>query len=216
MRDISPSSNDNALRTYLGGFAFAQDMALQTIESLSGGEKARLVLAQLVWQKPNLILLDEPTNHLDMDMRAALTDALFDYKGTVILITHDRHLMRSVCDDLILVAEGTVQRFNGDIDDYVKWFEQYRIKKDQPTLKENNNIVKNKLRQQIKTVEKTMNKTTSNLQKIDAALMDQAIYTDKSKQEQLIKLQVEQKKLNQAIAVLEKDWLELHSRLENG
>ncbi len=215
MQDMSPSSNERELRTYLGSFSFSQDMALQTIGSLSGGEKARLVLAELVWQKPNLILLDEPTNHLDMDMRAALTDALHEYKGTVILITHDRHLMRSVCEDLILVADGLVQYFNGDIDDYIKWFEQYSVTNNQPKPKQGKNIAKTELSKKIKIIEQAISKKTKALQKVDSILMGRAIYEDKSKQEELIKLQIEQNKLNQAIQLLEKDWLDLHDQLDH-
>ena len=112
---------EQAARDYLGGFGFNGDQALDIIDNFSGGEKARLVLALLVYQKPNLLLLDEPTNHLDIEMRQALALALQGFEGAMILIAHDRHLLKSTCDDLYLVDAGQVAPFNGDLDDYHNW-----------------------------------------------------------------------------------------------
>ena len=123
-RDIGPLGQDTreqALRDFLGTFRFTGEMAQQAVGSLSGGEKARLVLAMLVWQRPNLLLLDEPTNHLDLQTREALSMALNEYEGTVMLVSHDRALLREVCDEFWLVAGGSVQPFDGDLDDYQKW-----------------------------------------------------------------------------------------------
>ncbi|MDQ6954275.1 MAG: ATP-binding cassette domain-containing protein, partial [Mariprofundaceae bacterium] len=118
---LNPSSSEKGCRLFLGGFAFRDAMATDAIAAFSGGEQARLVLALLVYQKPNLLLLDEPTNHLDLDMRHALTMALQDFEGAMVLISHDRHLLRSVCDDFRLVADKQVRVFDGDLDAYADW-----------------------------------------------------------------------------------------------
>ena len=120
-RDVGPAAREQELRDFLGRFRFTGEMAQQAVGSLSGGEKARLVLAMLVWQRPNLLLLDEPTNHLDLTTREALSIALNEFEGTVMLVSHDRALLREVCDEFWLVARGQVQPFDGDLDDYQKW-----------------------------------------------------------------------------------------------
>jgi ATP-binding cassette, subfamily F, member 3 len=118
---VSPQAREQELRDFLGRFRFTGDMVMQAVGSLSGGEKARLVLAMLVWQRPNLLLLDEPTNHLDLTTREALSMALNEFEGTVMLVSHDRALLREVCDEFWLVAGGKVEPFDGDLDDYQKW-----------------------------------------------------------------------------------------------
>ncbi|ALV06782.1 ABC-F family ATP-binding cassette domain-containing protein [Roseateles depolymerans] len=120
-KEVSPSAREQELRDFLGQFRFVGDMVNQAVGSLSGGEKARLVLAMLVWQRPNLLLLDEPTNHLDLQTREALSMALNEFEGTVMLVSHDRALLREVCDEFWLVAEGKVAPFDGDLDDYQRW-----------------------------------------------------------------------------------------------
>jgi ATP-binding cassette, subfamily F, member 3 len=120
-RDVGPAAREQELRDFLGRFRFIGEMVHQAVGSLSGGEKARLVLAMLVWQRPNLLLLDEPTNHLDLTTREALSIALNEFEGTVLLVSHDRALLREVCDEFWLVAGGRVQPFDGDLDDYQKW-----------------------------------------------------------------------------------------------
>jgi ATP-binding cassette, subfamily F, member 3 len=120
-RDVGPAGREQELRDFLGSFRFVGDMVTQAVGSLSGGEKARLVLAMLVWQRPNLLLLDEPTNHLDLDTREALSMALNEFEGTVMLVSHDRALLREVCDEFWLVTGGKVEPFDGDLDDYQKW-----------------------------------------------------------------------------------------------
>jgi ATP-binding cassette, subfamily F, member 3 len=120
-RDVGPAAREQELRDFLGRFRFTGDMVTQAVGSLSGGEKARLVLAMLVWQRPNLLLLDEPTNHLDLTTREALSIALNEFEGTVMLVSHDRALLREVCDEFWLVARGRVEPFDGDLDDYQKW-----------------------------------------------------------------------------------------------
>jgi ATP-binding cassette subfamily F protein 3 len=120
-RDVGPAAREQELRDFLGQFRFTGEMVHQAVGSLSGGEKARLVLAMLVWQRPNLLLLDEPTNHLDLTTREALSIALNEFEGTVMLVSHDRALLREVCDEFWLVSGGLVQPFDGDLDDYQRW-----------------------------------------------------------------------------------------------
>ena len=120
-RDVGPSGREQELRDFLGSFRFVGEMVTQAVGTLSGGEKARLVLAMLVWQRPNLLLMDEPTNHLDLTTREALSMALNEFEGTVMLVSHDRALLREVCDEFWLVTDGAVKPFDGDLDDYQKW-----------------------------------------------------------------------------------------------
>ena len=120
-RDIGPPGREQELRDFLGSFRFVGEMAQQPVGTLSGGEKARLVLAMLVWQRPNLLLLDEPTNHLDLTTREALSMALNEFEGTVMLVSHDRALLREVCDEFWLVTAGALKPFDGDLDDYQRW-----------------------------------------------------------------------------------------------
>jgi ATP-binding cassette subfamily F protein 3 len=120
-RDVGPAAREQELRDFLGSFRFIGEMVTQPVGTLSGGEKARLVLAMLVWQRPNLLLLDEPTNHLDLTTREALSMALNEFEGTVMLVSHDRALLREVCDEFWLVAGGKVAPFDGDLDDYQRW-----------------------------------------------------------------------------------------------
>ena len=125
LQRITPKATDQEIRNFLGGFDFHNDKALDPIKDFSGGEKARLALAIIVWQKPNLLLLDEPTNHLDLEMRHALTMALQGYEGALVVISHDRHLLRNTVDEFYLVAEGTVTEFDGDLKDYQNWLKNY-------------------------------------------------------------------------------------------
>jgi ATP-binding cassette subfamily F protein 3 len=117
----APGVREQELRNFLGGFNFPGDMATGSIENFSGGEKARLALAMIVWQRPNLLLLDEPTNHLDLETREALTVALAQFEGTLVLVSHDRHLLRATTDQFLIVADGRLQEFDGDLDDYRDW-----------------------------------------------------------------------------------------------
>jgi ATP-binding cassette subfamily F protein 3 len=123
---IDPAAREQDLRDHLGGFAFTGEMALERVGVFSGGEKARLALALIIWQRPNLLLLDEPTNHLDLDMREALTLALQEFEGALVLVSHDRHLLRTTTDRLVLVADGRVQAFDGDLDEYGAWLASRR------------------------------------------------------------------------------------------
>jgi ATP-binding cassette subfamily F protein 3 len=128
MGKLASGEREQVLRNYLGGFDFRGDQVTQKVASFSGGEKARLALALIVWQRPNLLLLDEPTNHLDIDMREALAQALTDFEGALIVVAHDRHLLSAATDQWMLVADGVVRPFEGDLDDYKDWARQYHAR----------------------------------------------------------------------------------------
>ncbi len=128
MGKIASGEREQTLRNYLGGFDFRGDQVTQKTASFSGGEKARLALALIIWQRPNLLLLDEPTNHLDIDMREALAQALTDFEGALIVVAHDRHLLSAATDQWMLVADGQVKPFEGDLDDYKDWARQYHAR----------------------------------------------------------------------------------------
>jgi ATP-binding cassette subfamily F protein 3 len=121
LRRLDPEAREQELRDFLGGFDFRGERVHEPIAPFSGGEKARLALALIIWQKPNLLLLDEPTNHLDIEMREALAEALQDFEGTLVVVAHDRHLLKATTDTFWLVADGRLQAFDGDLDDYKQW-----------------------------------------------------------------------------------------------
>jgi ATP-binding cassette subfamily F protein 3 len=125
---LAPGVREQELRDFLGGFDFRGDQVFQRVADLSGGEKARLALALIVWERPNLLVLDEPTNHLDIEMREALAQALQDFEGTLIVVAHDRHLLEAATDQWWLVADGKVAAFDGNLDDYREWSRQYRVR----------------------------------------------------------------------------------------
>jgi ATP-binding cassette, subfamily F, member 3 len=129
LQKIAPTVREQELRNFLGSFNFPGDMVTSPIKPFSGGEKARLALALIVWQRPNLLLLDEPTNHLDLETREALTEALAQFEGTLVVVSHDRHLLRATTDQFIIVADGRLQPFDGDLDDYKDWLFQTKLGK---------------------------------------------------------------------------------------
>jgi ATP-binding cassette subfamily F protein 3 len=121
LRKLSPDASTQAFRDFLGKWNFPGDRAFESIDAFSGGEKARLALALIAWRQPNVLLLDEPTNHLDLDMREALAEALSDFDGAIVMVSHDRHLIGLVCDTFWRVAGGVVEPFDGDLDEYAAW-----------------------------------------------------------------------------------------------
>ena len=127
MKRLDPNVREQEFRDFLGGFDFRGGRVIEPIGPFSGGEKARLALALIVWQKPNLLLLDEPTNHLDIDMREAVAEALQEFDGTLVVVAHDRHLLKATTDTLWLVADGTLAEFDGDLDDYKQWARAYAV-----------------------------------------------------------------------------------------
>ena len=231
LQRLSPKIREQEIRNFLGGFNFHGDMAVEPIRYFSGGEKARLALAIVVWQKPNLLLLDEPTNHLDLEMCHALTVALQAFAGAVIVISHDRHLLRNTVDQFLLVANGKADLFEGDLDDYGRWLISQR-KADSSVIDNSKNqaekVDKKIQRQQaaqvrkklnpinnaIKKIEQQIAKTDQQLATIETALGDNSLYQDdnKDKLEQLLQ---DQAKLVQQKNQQEEQWLELNDDLES-
>lgn len=231
MLRLDPQTREQEHRNYLGGFDFRGDMATTPCEGFSGGEKSRLALALLIWQQPNLLLLDEPTNHLDLEMRHALTMALQDYEGGMVLVSHDRALLRASCDRFILVADGKAELFDGDIDDYRDWLatqEAASKREEKPAADKpagRNERVQNKAERQARLAERRpLIKESEKLEadmahwqqeksQLDERLSDPALYNaaDKSGLQALLKRQSE---LTQLIAQAEERWLELQEQLE--
>ncbi|MCW8471818.1 ATP-binding cassette domain-containing protein [Fluoribacter gormanii] len=213
---LSPEAREQSIRDFLGGFNFIGDMAVQPINHFSGGEKARLALAKLVWLKPNLLLLDEPTNHLDLGMRSAIELALQSYEGALILISHDRHMLKTSVDNFYLVYQQKVQAFEGDLDDYYSWLQtKDSIKENTVTASTNDYKEKKTLQNRLKKLEQLIEQYHEELTKLDTLLGDAALYEDMEQQnklEQLIKKREQSySSLNQA----EEEWLEVSSSLED-
>ncbi|MDX8395815.1 MAG: ATP-binding cassette domain-containing protein [Mariprofundaceae bacterium] len=229
-KTLDKEVGEKELRNYLGGFAFKDDMATQPVAPLSGGEKARLVLALLVYQQPNLLLLDEPTNHLDLDMRLALTMALQAFEGAMVLVSHDRHLLRTVCDSLLLVADGKVEPFGGDLDDYGKWLSDQRkesdsdsseVKSDKPSRKDQRRLNTERrkqlqpLRSKVKKLEAELEKLHGRKDELTELLADPSIYEEANK-EQLKTLSMEHAQLEKKLDDTEEAWILSSEELEAG
>lgn len=209
-----------ALRKFLGQFGLGSDSEDRPVSSFSGGEKSRLALALIAWQKPHILLLDEPTNHLDLDMRDALTIALEMYSGAVILVSHDRSLVRAIADELWLVADGTAQLFDGDLEDYKKWIEtrnatqtEQSPQKKEKQKKQPNISKKNVLAKQSK-LEKSLKNTQTELATVARQLADPSTYTNRPREE-IDQLNTVHQNLEQKIAQMEEEWLELEEMLES-
>ncbi|MFZ7135542.1 ABC transporter ATP-binding protein [Avibacterium avium] len=183
MQQLAPQQTEQQLRTYLGSFAFHGDKVNEPVATFSGGEKARLVLALIVWQRPNLLLLDEPTNHLDLDMRQALTEALVDYQGSLVIVSHDRHLLRNTVDEFYLVHDGQVEEFKGDLDDYQKWLNEQnsqsqlsgKTESNKESSSQNRKEQKRKeaeLRQQLAPLRKSLAQWESKMETLSKKLVD--------------------------------------------
>ncbi len=234
LQHINPELSEKEARLFLGGFAFNGDMALESIASFSGGEKARLVLAMLVYQQPNVLLMDEPTNHLDLDMRLALTVALQSFEGAMVLVSHDRHLLRTVCDDLWLVSQQKVTPFTGDLDDYAHWLNQQRLTEQQgkgvvakESLAEHSQAARKAKRKteaerrkalqpkrlQLKKIETHLTKLQSQAAKLHAALADASLYEAKHKT-RLLQLTAEHHAIQHNIDECENTWMTLSEELE--
>jgi ATP-binding cassette subfamily F protein 3 len=214
---LAPHTKEQELRTFLGSFGFTKDRSSEKVGCFSGGEKSRLALALIVWQKPNLLLLDEPTNHLDLEMRDALNLALQDYAGAMVLVSHDRFLVRSTTDQFMLVASGKLEAFKGDLTDYEKWLFDYRkeaqVKIVQPTSKKTQRQLdalareeRRPLIEKIKQCEKEMERLQEKLTKIELLLGDEMLYQNENKQ----KLQdylLQQATLVKELKTVEEAWL---------
>jgi ATP-binding cassette subfamily F protein 3 len=218
MERLAPRETTLALRTFLGRFGLAGNSEDRPVASFSGGEKSRLALALLAWQKPHLLLLDEPTNHLDLDMRDALTLALEEYTGAVVLVSHDRSLIRAVADELWLVADGAAKLFDGDLEDYKSWIEARRpretiqVQKEKPRPAAPKPNKKALLSKQTK-LETELGKAQTELTEINRQLGDPATYADCSG-DFIAKLNARHKVLEATVAELEESWLEMEMSLE--
>ena len=216
--DIEKSALDNLLsldknlstqeaRNYLGGFNFHGEKALEPIVPFSGGEKARLALALLIYQRPNLLLLDEPTNHFDMDMRHAIEMALQGYEGALVLISHDRHFLSSTVDKFYLVANNKVELFKGDLDDYRQWVSNTNKTTSAVTEKKKPDFKVNKqVKNQLKKIELQLEKLEQKKNDNEQALHQDDIYDDKEKLNHLIS---QQQKIENEIETLENEWMKL-------
>lgn len=230
LQRLDPKATEQSLRDFLGGFGFPGDFATGQVAPFSGGEKARLVLALLVYQRPNLLLLDEPTNHLDMAMRHALSVALQDFNGALVVVAHDRALLRAVADRFVLVADGQVNPFEGDLDDYRQWLKNrrdsgappldsttHRAANDNRKAKRRTDAARRErvkpLRQQMQHWEREIDRLQTALQEIETALADPSLYAESAKAALTEQLQ-RQGQLSNELAAAEQAWLEAGEALE--
>jgi len=229
MLRLDPKTREQELRDYLGGFDFRGDMATTPCGPFSGGEKSRLALALLIWRRPNLLLLDEPTNHLDLEMRHALSLALQEYDGGVVLVSHDRALLRATCDRFVLVADGAAAPFDGDLDDYKRWLAEQRdsgkpapgqdkaaLKAERAQAQADRQALLAQRRPLLKEVEQ-LERNLANWQAekklLEDQLGDSALYqaAASGRLQTLLKRQAE---LARQIEQAEERWLEAHTQLE--
>ncbi|MXN88908.1 ABC transporter ATP-binding protein [Pasteurella canis] len=233
LQKLAPQQTEQQLRDYLGGFAFKGDKVNEVVGSFSGGEKARLVLALIVWQRPNLLLLDEPTNHLDLDMRQALTEALVDYQGSLVVVSHDRHLLRNTVEEFYLVHDKKVEQFSGDLDDYQKWLNELSRVPDSKLVpqaeQENNQSSVNRkeqkrreaelrqqtapLRKKLQQFEMQMDNLSTKLVEIETQLGESELYLAENK-DKLTTLLAEQVSHKKQLEEIEMQWLALQEELE--
>jgi ATP-binding cassette subfamily F protein 3 len=231
LRELEPNEREQELRNYLGGFGFSGERIFEAVAPFSGGEKARLVLALMIRQRPNLLLLDEPTNHLDLEMRQALSMALVEYSGALVVISHDRHLLRSVCDELLVVHEGAVGHFNRSLDDYPAWLRERETAGTEPpgphddkgvtvNRKQTRQIEARRRRElkplsdRVKKIEKQLTADRMELQILEKKLADQGLYADAGRKEELTALIKSRAQLKSGIETLEWEWLEASEALE--
>ena len=229
LQRLAPGEREQVLRDFLGGFDFRGARIDEPVLNFSGGEKARLALALIAWERPNLLLLDEPTNHLDLEMRLALTMALQEFSGAVLVVSHDRHLLKSTTDDFLLVADGKVEPFDGDLDDYARWLVDYR-QRHAPVSNTPGNLDKTDkkaqrqaaaaLRQQLAPhkrqadkLERDLGEVHEKLAKIEATLSDSGLY-EAARKDELRDLLAQQAKLKVREGELEEQWMEALELLE--
>lgn len=239
---IAPELREQEQRNYLGGFGFSGDMINQKIAPLSGGEKARLALALVVWQKPNLLLLDEPSNHLDVETREALATALAEFEGSVLLVSHDRHLLRTTVDNFWIVADGKVSEFDGDLEDYRDWLNERAANqraearndanRERDTADGSNSAdrktqrrleaeerqrlaqLRKPLLKQVESLEKKMAKVRERLAELDALIADPDFYSEERRDER-VKALAEHGEMTKTLEQLEEEWLMTQEELES-
>jgi ATP-binding cassette subfamily F protein 3 len=224
LQRMDPALSEREIRGYLGGFNFRGEKVLQLVKTFSGGEKARLVLALIIWQRPNLLLLDEPTNHLDLEMRLALNQALQGFEGSVILVSHDRHLLRSVCDDLWLVDSGRVEVFDQDLDGYPKWLsarksrgqslsgDSFSREDTVRTVPVDRRQLKSQLGQ-LTRIEKQIEKLNLQRKHLEQQLSDNSIYEEQNR-ETLTDALFSQAENAKELEQVEENWLQLSEEVE--
>ncbi len=231
LQRLDPKASEQSLRNFLGGFDFNGDRALEYVEPFSGGEKARLVLALLVYQRPNLLLLDEPTNHLDLEMRHALGQALQDFSGAMVIVSHDRHLLRITTDQLWLVHNGRVDDFPGDLDDYPAWLSDQRrqlvtadkqaaegehtagARKERKRLAAEQRRKLQPLRSSLRRLEIELDKHHHRQKELESLLADNEMYQEHRKEELKQRL-AEKAAIDRLVQNTEEDWLEISEKLE--
>ena len=232
LRDYAPDDREQDHRNYLGRFGFSGDRIFEPVAPFSGGEKARLVLALMIRQRPNLLLLDEPTNHLDLEMRQALSVALIEYSGALVVISHDRHLLRSVCDELLIVHDGKVDRFDRSLDDYPAWLREQEEKSEQAAARWTDAPAKSASKKQqrqeqaeqrrrlkplqdkVRKVEKALDSNRTRLTELEARLADETMYGDPKRKDELTQLIRDQAAVKSAVESLEWEWLEASEELD--
>lgn len=236
---LAPQTREQELRNYLGGFGFSGDTVNSKVAPMSGGEKARLALSLIVWQKPNLLLLDEPSNHLDVDTREALATALAEFAGSVLLVSHDRHLLRTTVDNFWIVADGQVQEFDGDLEDYRDWLtartaaaradarneaqgenadvsgtDRKAKRRQEAEERQRIAVLRKPLDSKLKKVEADMDAASRRLVELDALIADPEFYSDARRDERL-KVLSEHGELSKKHGQLEEQWLLLQEELES-
>jgi ATP-binding cassette subfamily F protein 3 len=228
---LDASVREAELRKFLGGFGFSSDQALVPTRPFSGGEKSRLALALIVFQRPNLLLLDEPTNHLDLEMRQALAMALQNFSGATVLVSHDRHLLRVCCDELLLVDSGKVTRFQGSLDDYPKWLRDSASESGRASRKKERGVsaadrkerkrreaeqrnLLNPLRKKLAAAEKTLGELQTRQKELETELAAPDLYTPERKTE-LKTLLSEKVEIDLQYSKQEEIWMRLYQRLES-
>ncbi|MEJ2131238.1 MAG: ATP-binding cassette domain-containing protein, partial [Gammaproteobacteria bacterium] len=220
---LDPDTSEQRLRDYLGGWGFPGNMAVDPIRFLSGGEKARAALALIAWQRPALLLLDEPTNHLDLEMRHSLTLALQSFDGAIVIVSHDRHLLGNVADEFLLVADGSVDSFDGDLEDYARWLRSGRAisgvtsrqsekRRSRRKASADRRASTQPLRDKLASLEETVARLHEEIDAIETQLADNETYHDKDKLTQLLKDQAERR---ERLRVAEEAWLEASQALED-
>lgn len=234
-RIAGPAVREQELRNYLGSFGFSGDTVNSPVAPFSGGEKARLALSLIVWQKPNLLLLDEPSNHLDVQTREALATALAEFDGSVLMVSHDRHLLRTTVDNFWIVADGKVIEFDGDLEDYQVWLserqqsmrrqEQDENPSSSPSLdrkeqkrleaqeRQRLSVLRKPLEKALAKIEKLMSQQSARIEQIDLLIADETFYSDERRDER-VKTLAEHGDLTAKQAKLEEQWLELSSEIE--
>ncbi|HWQ40130.1 MAG TPA: ATP-binding cassette domain-containing protein [Burkholderiales bacterium] len=224
-----PAAREQELRDFLGGFDFRADMALTPVGRFSGGEKSRLALALIAWRRPNVLLLDEPTNHLDLEMRYALLRALQEFAGAMVLVSHDRHLLRAACDELYLVADGTVREFPGDVDDYAQQLQSVpeqpagvghvtpgrrERRREEAWVRERRSARRRPLQERIRTLEEQMVRLAADKARLEKRLATPDLYGEACKEE-LKQCLLQQARVSRQLQEVEEHWLELNLQLES-